>query len=102
MPFGGETYDPDLDKKRLTAQLYEVWLVMHDGQWRTLGEIAAIIAAKRKAPAKFVPTQSVSARLRDFRKSKFQKKLGEEMEVERRRIGPGLYQYRVLRGRRPS
>ncbi|HUX00919.1 MAG TPA: hypothetical protein VMY35_08055 [Phycisphaerae bacterium] len=60
--FGGATYEPDRDYAALAAQYQRVFRLMQDGQWRTLREIGEL--------AGYEP-QSVSARLRDFRKEKF-------------------------------
>jgi hypothetical protein len=88
MNFGGDTYEPDLDHDRLKAQLYRVLDLMRDREWRTLFEIAGVTGD---------PPQSVSARLRDFRKEKF-----GSHTVNRRRRGPaelGLFEYQlILRG----
>jgi hypothetical protein len=66
-----------------TAQFDAVWDCMADGQWRTLGQISAEIG--------FAPTQSISARLRDFRKQKF----GGHIVVSRL-VGHHVYEYRLL------
>ena len=80
--FDGKTYDPVLDKARLSRQLDAVKDLMRDGEWRSLGEIAAATGC---------PEASVSARLRDLRKLKF----GGHI-VERRRLSEGLHEYRLL------
>ncbi len=80
--FGGETYNPLRDYKRLTGQLQRVFSVMSDGKWRTLAEIAALADGTEAA---------VSARLRDFRKRPY-----GSHTVERQHIGNGLYQYRLI------
>jgi len=80
----GATYDPEQDGKRLATQHQRVFALMSDGQWRTLEEIASAVHGT---------TQSVSARLRDLRKTRF-----GEHEVERRRRSPGeagLFEYRL-------
>jgi hypothetical protein len=82
LPFGGETYEPERDHDRLARQLRAVRLLMLDHEWRTLGEIAAVVGA---------PEASVSARLRDLRKDKFGGYI-----VERRYVYRGLFEYRVL------
>ena len=85
MRFSGDTYDPEHDHDRLKAQLTRVWAVMKDGEWRTLYEIAAIT---------FDSVQSISARLRDFRKERF-----GGHTVNRRRRGPekrGLFEYQLI------
>lgn len=79
--FDGETYDHAADHGRLAAQLGRVRTLMEDGQWRTLPEIEAVTHD---------PQASVSARLRDLRKAKF-----GGLVVERRRRGPGLFEYRI-------
>ncbi len=79
--FDGATYDHERDHGRLNAQLRDVRNLMSDKQWRTLSEIAEQTGH---------PLQSVSARLRDLRKSKF-----GGLTVEREYISRGLYRYRV-------
>lgn len=80
--FDGTTYDHARDGERLTAQLTEVRELMADGQWRTLGEIAAHCQA---------PEASVSARLRDLRKRRHGLRT-----VERKYVGDGLWAYRLV------
>jgi hypothetical protein len=81
--FDGVTYEPELDRDRLAAQLALVRAVMSDGQWHTLAGIADLIGA---------PEASISARLRDLRKPRF-----GAWTIERRRVplGHGLHEYRV-------
>jgi hypothetical protein len=55
---------------------------MADGDWRTLHEISARTSD---------PLQSISARLRDFRKQKF-----GGHTLERRNISGGLFEYRLV------
>lgn len=86
--FGGETYEPELDHDRLKAQLWRVLRVMKDGVWRTLFEIESLTGD---------PAQSVSARLRDFRKEQF-----GAHTVNRRRRGEGrrgLFEYQLILNR---
>ena len=83
-PFGGYTYSPEHDLKRLTTLLYRVKALMSDQRWRTLGEIVAITGGSEA---------SVSARLRDMRKFVY-----GAHEVERRARGErsrGLFEYRL-------
>lgn len=80
-PFDGDTIDHEQDHGRLAAQLLRVKSLMLDGRARTLAEIAAVTG---------YPEGSISARLRDLRKEKFGK-----YTVEKRRIGNGLFSYRV-------
>lgn len=79
--FDGATFNEETDGGRLKAQLARVKNLMLDGQWRTLGEIEMLTG---------YPQASISARLRDLRKDRF-----GSYRVDRRRIGAGLYQYRV-------
>ena len=89
--FDGETFDPRLDGVRLTGQWRVVFLVMRDGAWRTLDEIQEIIVLNG---GEYYPLQSISARLRDFRKPKF----GRHTVPRRRRGNPskGLHEYRLI------
>jgi hypothetical protein len=77
----GETYSPEFDYHRLNAQMKKVFDLMQDGGWRTLHEISERTGASEA---------SVSARLRDFRKARF-----GCLNVYRRRIGKGLWEYSV-------
>lgn len=77
----GHTYDPALDADRLNKQLGRVYELMKDGQWRSLGEIKAVGGSEA----------SISARLRDLRKKEF-----GSYRVEHKRLGGGLWVYRVL------
>jgi hypothetical protein len=78
----GTTYDHGRDGQRLANQHARIFELMKDGQWRTLGLIAAMTRD---------PESSVSARLRDFRKPKF-----GGHGVERRHLGQGLFEYRLV------
>jgi hypothetical protein len=93
--FDGETFDPQLDGLRLTGQWRVVFLVMRDGAWRTLDEIQEIITL---GGGQYYPLQSISARLRDFRKARF----GGHTVPRRRRGKPsaGLFEYRLIVRRR--
>ena len=79
--FDGETFESARDGARLTAQLDRVRLVVQDGRWRSLSQIAQESQA---------PVASVSARLRDLRKDRF-----GGYSVERRYVVNGLYEYRL-------
>lgn len=82
MRFNGPVYDQERDGDRLSRQHLRVRELMADGQWRTLAEISALTGD---------PPASVSAQLRHLRKPRFGAHL-----VEKRHLGRGLYQYRVL------
>jgi hypothetical protein len=79
--FGGETYEPEHDEKRLTTLLQRVRDLMLDCQWRTIPEIQHACGGTEA---------SCSARLRDLRKRRW--------TVERRSRGErvaGLFEYRL-------
>ena len=85
LDFDGATYEPEHDQIRLGKQAQAVWDLISDGRWRTLREISVVTD---------YPEASISARLRDFRKTRF-----GEYEIERRRCCPccpGIHEYRVV------
>ena len=85
MWFDGDTYEPEFDQSRLTTQMGRVWLALREGEWLSLGELAARVDA---------PEASVSARLRDLRKHRF-----GNHEVARRHRGErgsGLFEYQLI------
>ena len=79
--FDGETYDPNRDGERLSGQLERVYRLMRDGRWRTLAAIAEVAEGTEA---------SVSARLRDLRKSKYGCRV-----VLRRHVRRGLWEYKL-------
>ncbi len=81
--FDGRTYEPAEDFVRLTGQNLRVFLLMRDGQWRTLTEIEGVTDD---------PQASISARLRDLRKVKFG---AHTMDARRRGGKGGTWEYRV-------
>ena len=86
MRFDGPDIDPKLDGARLERQHERIRdLMLKDGAWRTLDEIAAATGD---------PVASVSAQLRHLRKAKF----GSYRVLKRRRGAPssGLFEYQVL------
>lgn len=79
------------DAKRLGKQFKSVLSVMRDGKWRSDAQIA------EDAGFKASQVGSISARRRDFRKSKFWPAMGvESAEVESRKAGEGFYEYRLI------
>jgi hypothetical protein len=84
--FDGPTFEPELDGKRLAGQLGRVAMLMRDGSWRTLAEIAEAVGGSEAG---------VSARLRDLRKARFSRMFAVE-SVEGRRRSTGLWEYRVI------
>jgi len=81
MPFDGATYQREFDFNRLSNQLQRVFNLMSDNEWRTLEEISYETGGSQA---------SVSARLRDLRKSKF-----GNHTINRRRLNGGLFQYQL-------
>ena len=82
LPFGGSTYDPALDGKRLTTQFQKVKAAMLSGRWFTLEELKEIAGGT---------DSSISARIRDLRKKPFG---GYKVEAKRKGKG-GTFQYRI-------
>lgn len=95
--FDGETYQPAEDHVRLSRQVDRVLAYMlakardavetgcESVGWRTLPDVSRALG---------IPEASVSARLRDLRKSRF-----GGWTVERTRLAePGLFAYRIVIG----
>lgn len=81
--FDGSTIHEDPDAPvRLTGLMLRVTKAMRSGEWLTLNELAFQAGGSEA---------SVSARLRDLRKTRW-----GSHTVERRLLEKGLYQYRVL------
>ncbi len=80
----GRTLDHDRDDVRLGRQMAAVLLLMKDGAWRGLAEVAAGTGA---------PEASCSARLRDVNKAK-NARLGWQMESQY--VARGLWLYRLV------
>lgn len=80
--FNGPEYKAARDYARLAGQMLDIYMLMKDGQWRTLDSIATGTGH---------PHASVSAQLRHLRKPRF----GSHI-VERRHIENGLFEYRVV------
>ena len=84
----GETFNHDRDSIRLDGQALDVWSLMADGEWHTPSEIEKRTGHNWAA---------ASARLRDFRKSKF-----GGSTVDRMNIGNGVFAYRLTASPRVS
>ncbi len=82
--FDGQTFNHARDHERLTGQLWDIYAIMKDQCWHTLGELAEATGE---------PEPSISARLRDLRKDRFGKHT-----IERRYKGNGLHEYRLAAG----
>ena len=83
--FDGATYEAEHDHARLTKQAKRVFDVLLCGEWLTIAEIAERTGDMH---------QSVSARIRDFRKDKF-----GGYRVDRRRRGQaakGIHEYQLV------
>jgi hypothetical protein len=80
----GASYDHDQDASRLQQQQLDVWNVMRTGKWYSLYTLSAMTGH---------PPQSISARLRDFRKERF-----GSHTVDRKRYGlyRGTFVYRLV------
>jgi hypothetical protein len=81
-PFDGPDLAPE-DHQRLGDQLQRVKQFMSAGNWWTLQVISEVTRT---------PEASVSARLRDLRKPKF-----GGHTIERRNLGRGLFEYRMVK-----
>ncbi len=77
----GETITAD-DKPRLDGQMLAVFNAMADGEWHAPRELERLTASG---------WASVGARLRDLRKPRF-----GGYNVERRSLGNGFFEYRLL------
>jgi hypothetical protein len=82
--FGGATYDEKRDGDRLKKQLAAVRSIMLRNGWMTLEAISEQTGA---------PQASVSARIRDLRKSQF-----GGYTIEREYVSKGLWRYRIAIG----
>lgn len=86
--FDGETFEPERDGERLSAQLVRVREVMVRGRWCTIPGLQRYLERKHY-PVKF-PQQSISARIRDLRKERFGR-----YTVERVYSIRGIWKYRI-------
>ena len=81
--YDGKTYEPKLDQIRLSGQTKRVWQAMIKGFWWSLSSLGEYTGD---------PEGSISARIRDLRKTKF-----GSHTIERRREGDsGLFVYRLI------
>lgn len=83
--FGGTTYLPELDRERLTTALGRVYVLMLDGNWRTLRQIACLVGCSEAG---------ASARLRDLRKERIREQYPND-GIDSRREKNGLWLYRM-------
>lgn len=91
MPFDGKTYNPALDKERLSTQLNRVYELLSDGEYWSLEELSDVSFNTYKT----VDSEAaISARIRDLRKAKF-----GEHKIESKRIRDGLWKYRLIKGK---
>lgn len=80
----GGTFDPELDTARLNAQMKRVYGVMKDEGWYSLSDISDITGDNY---------QSISARIRDFRKEKFGSHI---VNRKRSKRSAGLWFYQLI------
>jgi len=88
LDFDGATYSRKRDGARLQKQLNDVRRFMDRGQWWTLYELSTATGH---------PQTSVSARIRDLRKTNF-----GGHKVERRFVRAGLFEYRLILNPNPQ
>lgn len=89
-PFDGSNIIPELDQKRLSRKLLDIYNVMKDSVWRTPDELTDILKMKDKR----VNASSTSANLRNLRKKRF-----GFHTVEKQRKGDqssGLWEYKLI------
>ena len=87
--FDGGTYEQEVDKKRMTAQLSLVRELMSDGRWWSIAQLADAIW---KSGYMATP-QGISARIRDLRKARYG---GREVDRRRKTPASGDYLYRLV------
>ena len=92
-------YVPSLDKARLSVQIERIRSYMLGVEWRTLREIKAALE-NVYAPAVF-PESSISAQLRNLRKSGFSYRLLRRRRAGVRGPGAGIWEY-LLRPPAPA
>jgi len=86
MTFHGTTFDAQLDGPRLETALGRVYVLMLDGQWRTLAEIAELCKTS---------VTGASARLRQLRNEDAREQYPNG-GVNARRVSGGLWEYQLL------
>ncbi len=90
--FNGPVYVPRHDQKRLSGQIERVFILMRDGHWRTLPEIAMRTND---------PEASISAQLRHLRKYRFGEHTVDKQPRGNRSVGLWEYRLTVNNGREP-
>jgi hypothetical protein len=85
----GSTFEPKVDRERLSSQQRRVEELVSDGEPRTLYEIA--VALRKLYPHTHFPEASISARLRDMRR------VGYIVERTRKSAKSGLWVYRAVK-----
>jgi hypothetical protein len=84
--FSGSDYDAKYDYKRLSGQIKRIYDLISDGKWRTLSEIENETGD---------PAASISAQLRNLRKSQFGgHTINKRSRGERSR---GLFEYQLAK-----
>lgn len=99
--FDGSTYEPSLDRARLSTLARAVYDLMIDGEWRTLSEIQADLWNHPPEGTQVRGTEGgIGARLRDFRKDRW-----GNHTVDRRRRGyepRGIFEYKLIDPNAPA
>lgn len=86
----GQDMTPE-DREAKRRQYNAVWRVMIDGRWRTLESIQNTMIEEMGL---YAPEQSISARLRDFRKKKHGAHTVDRFEWQTK---PRVFKYRLIR-----
>jgi hypothetical protein len=89
--FSGAAYEPKLDRARLVLQIERVRVQMLSVEWITLRELKLALE-KKFAPALF-PESSLSAQLRNLRKSEYSYRLLKRRRAGVRGPGAGIFEY---------
>lgn len=86
LTFDGADLNTKRDGLRLTNQYRVIFDLMRDGRWRTMREIERLTG---------FPQASISAQMRHCRKPRF-----GAHTVEKRYLGNGLYEYRLIENKK--
>ena len=87
--FDGATYNPALDEQRLRTLLGRVFNALAEGEWQTLARLVTEAGGT---------TASVSARIRDLRKSKHGGWIVDKRRIATKRSGTWEYRMRNPNG----
>ena len=82
--FDGAVYNSTRDRERLTGQLHSIFMLMSDGNYRTVNEIHEQLG---------YPHASISAQLRNLKKPKFG---GHGLEKKRVFEDSALWTFKII------